>query len=199
VEDPPLQVDGVGSVGLVHLLLDSEPDERDPSAPGAPMTGSSGDAHDGWLPRAPDALRWTAGVSLTVARAGAHALLHPRETLDWSVRRPWSTCSSATLEEIRAALGGKLNDVVLCAATGGLRALLMERGEDPPRQGLRAMVRVSIRPDGDHSELGNKVSSMFVELAVAEADQRRRYELVRAAAEQHKAGGGRWRAAPWSG
>jgi hypothetical protein len=51
------------------------------------------------------------------------------------------------------------------------------------------MVPVNIRREGDHGELGNKVSSLFVELPVAEADPLRRYELVRAAAEKHKAGG----------
>jgi hypothetical protein len=45
------------------------------------------------------------------------------------------------LEEIRGQLGGKLNDVVLYAATGGLRALLLERGEPLSPEGLRAMCR----------------------------------------------------------
>ena len=67
--------------------------------------------------------------------------------------------------------------------------LLLERGEDPPRQGLRAMVPVNIRREGDRGELGNKVSSLFVELPVAEADPLRRYELVRATVEERKAGG----------
>ena len=65
---------------------------------------------------------------------------------------------------MRQALGGTVNDVVLCAATGALRELLLERGEDPPHQGLRAMVPVNIRREGDRGELGNKVSSLFVEL-----------------------------------
>ena len=77
------------------------------------------------------------------------------------------------LEEIRSVLGGKLNDVVLYAATRGLRALLLARGEELPRQGLRAMVPVNIRQTKKDGELGNKVSSMFVELPVAEADPRR--------------------------
>ena len=90
------------------------------------------------------------------------------------------------LQEVRSALGGKVNDVVLCAATGALRELLLERGEDPPRQGLRAMVPVNIRRDADRGEVGNKVSSLFVELPVAEADPRRRHELVRATAAVHR-------------
>ena len=51
------------------------------------------------------------------------------------------------------------------------------------------MVPVNIRRDAVHGELGNKVSTLIVELPVAEADPLRRYELVRAAAEKHKAGG----------
>ena len=98
-----------------------------------------------------------------------------------------SSCGS--FRTVRSALGGTVNDVVLCAAAGALRELLLARGEDPPRQGLRAMVPVNIRREGDHGELGNKVSSLFIDLPVVEADPRRRYELVAAATERHKAGG----------
>jgi hypothetical protein len=42
---------------------------------------------------------------------------------------------------------------------------------------------------GASPALGNKVSSLFVELPVAEADPLRRYELVPATAEERKAGG----------
>ena len=90
---------------------------------------------------------------------------------------------------VRCALGGKVNEVVLCAATGALRELRLARGEKPPRQGLRAMVPVNIRRDGDRGELGNKVSSLFVELPVAEADPLRRYELVSATAQERKTSG----------
>jgi hypothetical protein len=51
------------------------------------------------------------------------------------------------------------------------------------------MVPVNIRSVGDRGELGNKVSSLFVDLPVAEADPLRRYELVSAAAQERKAGG----------
>jgi WS/DGAT/MGAT family acyltransferase len=137
--------------------------------------------------------------ALERSRAVVELLVHdeliaaPHTSLN---RRIGATRSIASvhveLEELRAiksALGGKINDVVLCAATGAMRALLLERGEEPPRQGLRAMVPVSIRREGDHAELGNKVSSLFVDLPVAEADALRRYELVRAAVEKQKAAG----------
>jgi diacylglycerol O-acyltransferase len=93
------------------------------------------------------------------------------------------------LQRIRSALGGKVNDVVLSTATGALRELLLGRGEDPPSQGLRAMVPVNIRREGERGELGNKIASLFVDLPVAEGDPLLRYEQVCAASEKRKAGG----------
>jgi hypothetical protein len=61
------------------------------------------------------------------------------------------------------------------------------------------MVPVNIRQTANEGELGNKVSSMFVELPVAEADPRRSYDRVRAAAERHKAAGQPRPAVCWSG
>jgi diacylglycerol O-acyltransferase len=209
-------VDGVGSVDVVNLLLDAEPIPREAPAPHAARVQASVEAGHGWLPRPPAAVGQAAGAGVAAARAGAHALMHPREALERSravidllvrdelIAAPRSSLNvpiGATrqiatvhveldqLQQVRSALGGKVNDVVLCAATGALRRLLLARGEDPPRQGLRAMVPVNIRREGDHGELGNKVSTLFVELPVAEADPLRRYELVRAAAEKRKAGG----------
>jgi hypothetical protein len=80
------------------------------------------------------------------------------------------------------------------AATSGLPALLLGRHEGLPQPGLRAMVPVNTRPTGSNAELSNKISSMFVELPVAEADPRRRYERVRAASERpRRAAGARCR------
>jgi len=209
-------VDGVGSVDIVHLLLDAEPAPREPSAPHPAPVSASDEASRGWLPHPPAPIGQAASVGIAAARAGAHALMHPREAFEHSravidllvhnelIAAPCSSLNvpiGATrkiatvhveldqLQKVRSVLGGKVNDIVLCAATGALRALLLARGEDPPRQGLRAMVPVNIRREGDHSELGNKVSTLFVDLPVAEADPLHRYEQVRAAAEKRKAGG----------
>ena len=209
-------VDGVGSVDVVDLLLDPEPTPHEPSATPGAGPPSTAEPRDGWRPHAPERVRQAADTGLAAARAGAHVLMHPREALERSrgviellvrdelIAAPRSSLNvpiGATrrietvhidleeIQRIRAALGGKVNDVALCAATGGLRALLLERGEDPPRQGLRAMVPVNLRREAEHGELGNKVSSLFVELPVAEPDLLRRYELVRAEAERRKASG----------
>lgn len=95
----------------------------------------------------------------------------------------------AELKGIKNGLGGKLNDVVLAASAAGLRALLLDRDEEPPAAGLRAMVPVNIRRDGESLDLGNKISSLFVELPVAEPDPLRRYRLQVAASLEHKEGG----------
>jgi WS/DGAT/MGAT family acyltransferase len=86
------------------------------------------------------------------------------------------------------ALGGTVNDVVLAAAAGGLREMLLARGEEPPSQGLRAMVPVNLRTAGEHLALGNKITTLFVHLPVAEPDPMRRFRLQIAEAESLKAG-----------
>jgi WS/DGAT/MGAT family acyltransferase len=92
------------------------------------------------------------------------------------------------LKRIRAGLGGTVNDAVLAAAAGGLRGLLIARGEDPPARGLRAMVPVNIRPAADRLALGNQISSLFVHLPVAEADPIERYRSQLEEAEGLKSG-----------
>ncbi len=209
-------VDGVGSVGVVDLLLDTEPVAHEQPAPQSARPAALEETGHGWLPHPPAPIRLLAGTSLAAARAGAYALMHPREALERSrevidllvrdelIAAPRSSINvpigatrriataSVELQElqaIRAALGGKINDIVLCAATGALRELLQARGEQLPHRGLRAQVPVNIRRAGDDGELGNRLSSLFIELPVAEPDPLRRYELVRTAAEKRKASG----------
>jgi WS/DGAT/MGAT family acyltransferase len=92
------------------------------------------------------------------------------------------------LKEIKESLGGSVNDVVLAATAGGLRDLLRSRGEDLPDQGLRAMVPVNIRSATERLSLGNRITSLFVHLPVAEADPLDRYRRQVEEAEGLKAG-----------
>ena len=212
-------VDGVGSVGVVDLLLDAEPAPYVPPGPGGDtelaVAAAERTRHVRLL-HAPELARQTAGVSLAAARMGAHTVAHPREAFERSrgviellvrdelIAAPQCSLNQpigatrridavhVTLEElnaIRGVLGGTINDVVLCVVTAGLRELLLARGEEPPRQGLRAMVPVNIRRDAERGDLGNRVSSLFVDLPVAEADPMRRYGRVRAAVHRQKASG----------
>jgi WS/DGAT/MGAT family acyltransferase len=91
------------------------------------------------------------------------------------------------LKIIKRELGGTINDVVLALTAGGLRRLLLARGEQPP-DGLRGQVPVNIREAGEGLALGNRLTSLYVHLPVAESDPRRRYKRVLREAEERKGG-----------
>ncbi len=187
-------VDGVGSVELAHTLLDDSPEgsTHAPSAPRRPRRPQPQSSLPGTLARG----------AYSAARGVAGAALHPRETATrsralaellirdeviaaphTSLNEPIGTRRSLavlevpidTIREIRGSLGGTLNDVVLAATAGGLRDLLIARGEMPPEAGLRAMVPVNLRTAREHLSLGNKITSLFVSLHVAEPDPATRF------------------------
>jgi WS/DGAT/MGAT family acyltransferase len=95
----------------------------------------------------------------------------------------------AELKRVKEGLGGTVNDVILAAVAGGLRTLLMERGDDIPAPGLRAMVPVNLRTAAERFATGNKVSTLFVHLPVMEPDPGHRYLLVRGETADVKRGG----------
>lgn len=94
----------------------------------------------------------------------------------------------AELKQVGGELGGTVNDVVLAAAAGGLRDLLLGRGEEPPSVGLRAMVPVNLRAASEHLALGNKITTLFIHLPVAESNPMRRFHLQTQEAESLKSG-----------
>jgi WS/DGAT/MGAT family acyltransferase len=73
----------------------------------------------------------------------------------------------ADVKAIGHEMEGSVNDVLLAACTAGLRELMLSRGERPPAAGVRAMVPMNIRGGAERLALGNRVSSLFVELPVA--------------------------------
>jgi diacylglycerol O-acyltransferase len=78
------------------------------------------------------------------------------------------------------AHGGKVNDLVLALVAGGLRALLLKRGEPIHGVELLASVPVSLRHD---SRMGNEVGAIIVRLAIDAVDADARLDaVVRAAA-----------------
>jgi WS/DGAT/MGAT family acyltransferase len=150
------------------------------------------------------------------AELGAHGLLHPRDALlnarsalelivrdelrgaphsslnePIGTRRRFDVVSVplAELKQIRSSLGGTVNDVVLTVTASALRALLQSRGEKLPIQGLRAMVPMNVRIASDRLALGNRVSSLFVELPVAEPELVARHRETVARSQSLKAAG----------
>ena len=94
----------------------------------------------------------------------------------------------ADVKATKTRLGGTVNDVVLAICAGGLRHLLLSRGDELPEGDLRAQVPVNIRTEDQEHALGNELTSLFVELPVAEADPIARYRRVVERAAQLKAG-----------
>jgi diacylglycerol O-acyltransferase len=205
-------VDGVGSMDVGHLLLDTSPDGSGvaplmPQPAEAPDEGDAGSSLAGRLPRA----------VMGAARAGAGMALHPEKLKEMAFRSramgevilrdevkaaPKTSLNVpigidrdydvvrvplADLKAIKAELGGTVNDVVLAAATGGLRRLMLARGEEPAH-GMRAMVPVNVRTAGEHMALGNRITSLFVNLPVEDEAPVSRYAHVVDSAEGLKSG-----------
>jgi len=206
-------VDGVGSVDVLQLMLDREPHPW-ASAVAAPRF-TPDEETTVWEPlaRAPQPLAQATAAGVRAARAGLHTALHPADALarsrglaellvrDEIIGAPHTSlnvrigrgrriaivrASVSELKQIGHALGGSLNDAVLAACTSGLRDLLLARGERPPPRGLRAMVPVNLRDASEKLALGNRVSSLFVELPVAEPAALVRFKQIAATTRQLK-------------
>ena len=138
-----------------------------------------------------DALHSARSALAVIVRDELHAA--PRTSLNVPIgtRRRFDVVRVplADLKEIKNSLGGTINDVVLTVTASGLRALLQSRGEALPAAGLRAMVPMNVRAASEHLALGNRVSSLYVELPVAQADPVRRYHETVARSESLKSEG----------
>jgi WS/DGAT/MGAT family acyltransferase len=201
-------VDGVGSIDIGNVLLDSSPQPPSPSSPPQHQTEEGEEQGNGrfWL---------SPGLVVRGARAGVGAALHPRESFDRAraaleliareevIGAPGSSLNGpmsgtrlfatvrfdlADIKEIETRLGGTVNDVVLALCAGGLRRLLLSRGDALPDRDLRAQVPVNIRPEEKEHALGNELTSLFVELPVAEPDPIARYRRIVERAEELKGG-----------
>jgi len=202
-------IDGISGASVTTLILDGEP-EPDPGSMG--LLGSFEAPPDNER-----RIRWPLSAVADAVRGGAGVVRHPRrlgemlsrsrglvELLADELRGAPPTSFNVEigagrrmalvatplddLKEIKRALGGTVNDVILAASAGGFRRFLEARGEEPHRRGIRAMVPVSVRRDSEKVALGNRVSSLFVDLAVADPEPMGRYRKTLEAAEQLKHG-----------
>jgi WS/DGAT/MGAT family acyltransferase len=179
-------VDGVGAVDVTHVLLDSARNPRrgptgvvapPAQSPGGPLDLFAGAARAGlYAARHPgrlrDAFLQAKAMAEVVIRDEVAAAPHSSLNRPLSRERRYRVVRAdlTELKRIKRSLGGTVNDVILAAVTGGLRAMMLEHGDDIPAPGLRAMVPVNLRSAADRFGLGNKVSSLFVHLPVMEPD-----------------------------
>jgi diacylglycerol O-acyltransferase len=204
-------VDGIAAVELSTLLLDVEPStEADRSDGWLPRpvpepvelfsralvdrAREQLDLVRGPLEVAisPQRLLELPGRAARTARAMAHAVmpLAPRSPFNEpsspyrhlaTVRRPLED-----LRRVKARFGTTVNDVVLAACAGATREFLFDRGREPLP--LKTMVPVNVR-DGEASELGNRISFMFIELPCAEPDPLMRLMRINHQTGARKRGG----------
>ena len=102
--------------------------------------------------------------------------------------------AQADLGAIKAAARdaeGTINDALLATVAGMLRRYLAAAGSAPaqPRRGRRpvALVPVSVRRSGEEGDLGNRISTVLVDLPVDEADPVARIRAVNAQMAELKA------------
>jgi len=101
-------------------------------------------------------------------------------------RYTWARASLDDIKMIKQELGGTVNDVVLAAISGGFRALLLARGEEPGPHMVRSLVPVSVRAPGEENVYENQVSAVLADLPVHVAGPVRRLAAVRAELEELK-------------
>jgi diacylglycerol O-acyltransferase / wax synthase len=201
-------VDGLAAVELGSLLLDPTPDPpacepdgwRPARKPGPERLLARG-VRDllGWqlgLLQAPlavagspaRALRDTTKSTVRVTRALSHSLVQsaPASALNRSLsplrRLAWAERPLEDLRAVKRTYGTSVNDVMLAAVAGGLRAY-MKRHRQPPTD-LKAMVPVNVRSPDD--VLGNHISFVFAELPCREPDPVARLYRVHATMSARK-------------
>jgi WS/DGAT/MGAT family acyltransferase len=202
-------VDGLAAVELATLLLDPSPNP-DPAEP----DGWRAKPAAGWVWRLAEGLsdrlreqatllQLPARVMRSPARLPAQArsvglalvrAVRPAKPV-YPLNQPISPARHLAsfwrpfedLKRIAREFGVTVNDVLLAISTGGIRRWLQDRGRGA--EPLKAMVPVSVRPDGAAEELGNRISFVFVDLPCDEPDAVRRLTEVRAAMSERKRSG----------
>jgi WS/DGAT/MGAT family acyltransferase len=89
--------------------------------------------------------------------------------------------SLADVKQIKNALGGTVNDVVLAVVAAALRDFLHSREVPTDDLELKACVPVSVRSDDQRGALGNQLTQIVAPLPVSIADPERRLNAVRKA------------------
>jgi diacylglycerol O-acyltransferase len=198
-------IDGVAGVDLATVLFDLKPvpeptkPDRDWVPKPSPSPGQMAARGAIELAEMPVKAARRALSALTHPERSAHQLSEAAEGIGeiaWAFLDPapevplnveigshrrfiWARCKLADFREIKSALGGTVNDVVLATVSGGLRRWLAARGVRTEGLELRALVPVSVRGEGKGAEAGNQLLAMRGLLPVYIADPVRRLSVVR--------------------
>ena len=204
-------VDGISGTDMYRVVFDPSPEPAPPAADDRVV-----DAEPSPLWLAAQAALDMALIPMREAAALSGALAHPgraaRQAADMvraavklapsmrlaagsSLSGPigqerryiWARASLDDVKTIKRELGGTVNDVVLAAISGGYRALLLARGEQPAPHMVPSLVPVSVRAPGEEGIYENRVSAVIPDLPVHIADPVQRLAAVRAELSNLKA------------
>ena len=195
-------VDGIAALQIVRLIVDPEPDVQ--SQPPVSFRPQGRGGAVGW---ALDAAQRAVDDGVSVVRAGADAVAHPRSAAGAAARSA-KLIATAIAEDVlppappsqlngrigarrtlvgfhaprdllRAARGngGTLNDVGLTAVAGALRTLALREAAAPTAP-LKTMVPVSMRRHGEDGA-GNQIAMVYMPLPVHLATCGERLDFVR--------------------
>ena len=101
-------------------------------------------------------------------------------------RFDWLKMDLGAVKDVKNALGGTLNDVVLATVAGAVRRFLEHRRVAVDGLDFRVMAPVSVRGTEERGTLGNRVSAWMVDLPIAERDPAKRVEKISAATAKLK-------------
>ena len=203
-------VDGVSGVDLSTVLFDVKP-VPEPAPPADPEWAPGPEPSTAQL--LAKGVADIANAPLQLASRVVSAVQHPEATarraaealealgeVAWAFADPapevplnvpigshrrfvWVRSDLQTFKDIKDALGGTVNDVLLAVVSGALRGWLLGRGVRSEGLELRALVPVSIRAEDEHGNLGNRIAAMRGPLPVYVDDPVRRLEIVRESME----------------
>ena len=195
-------VDGVSGTELYRVVYDPDPEPRppledhwSPSPPAGTLTLTAravlglasaparGIGAMASLARRPEALGRTVVQTVrgTLALSGALLPAARSSLFGPTSRQRRYTSTVVSLDDVKAIRrehGTTVNDVALAAITGGFRALLLARGENPDEHTVRTLVPVSVRAPGEEGILDNRISLMLPFLPVEVADPVARPQAV---------------------
>lgn len=211
-------VDGVSSVELIEVLHSTEPDLPPPPPPAGPwqprpvpgVLGRLGDVVADQLDTGLAAARELVdllrpgALPALAARVGALARA-ARDTAPLALRRLPATPFNARIHaerdfawvelpieevgQVRKALGGTVNDLVLTVLAGAMARYMRRHGHPTDGRHLQALCPVSVRTSDQSGAFGNRISMVVAPLEIGIADGGARLAAERAAMRDRKASG----------
>ena len=199
-------VDGVSSVELLEIALDSSPESILPEkddfhAKPIPkrnllLSDAVWDTIEEQINTQAEFLNKAVYMARNLGSQQLDLLLHESRQLFRDIARPaarfpfntrslsgkrllsWGSVPFEELRGIRKKAGGTLNDVILAALGGGMKKYLESHGIDTRKQRFRVACPVSLRTQEQRGSLGNEVTILPVEIPIGTADPLERLAQV---------------------